>query len=147
MPWWGWIILGVLLLGSELLGVDAAFYLVFVGVSAVIVGLVGLTGLQLETWVQWLLFAGLALSSMVFFRKRLYQQLRGVTADYAAGPQGESLKLTETLEPGDSCRMDYRGTTWDVFNASDEILKKDALVKIEKVTGLKLMVGPKETAP
>ena len=36
MPWWGWMIIGALMLGSELLGVDAAFYLVFIGVAAMI---------------------------------------------------------------------------------------------------------------
>jgi len=30
MPWWGWIIFGALLLGSELMFIDAAFYLVFI---------------------------------------------------------------------------------------------------------------------
>ena len=34
MPWWGWIIFGALLLGSELLIVDAGFYLVFIGIAA-----------------------------------------------------------------------------------------------------------------
>ena len=40
MPWWGWIIFGALLLGSELLIVDAGFYLVFIGIAAAITGLV-----------------------------------------------------------------------------------------------------------
>ena len=61
MPWWGWIIFGALLLGSELMFIDAAFYLVFIGLAAIITGVVGLSGMDLEYWVQWILFAGLSL--------------------------------------------------------------------------------------
>lgn len=31
MPWWGWLIAGAALLASELLLIDAQFYLVFLG--------------------------------------------------------------------------------------------------------------------
>ena len=34
MAWWSWCILGVVLLGIELLAVDAQFYLVFAGLAA-----------------------------------------------------------------------------------------------------------------
>ena len=44
MTWWSWLILGAVLLGAELFAVDAQFYLVFLGVSAAIVGLAGLFG-------------------------------------------------------------------------------------------------------
>ena len=40
MTWWAWMILGALLsLVSELFAVEAQFYLVFLGVSAALVGL------------------------------------------------------------------------------------------------------------
>ena len=39
MPWWGWITVGALLLVAEITIVDLEFYLVFLGVSALAVGL------------------------------------------------------------------------------------------------------------
>jgi len=60
MQWWAWIAVGAILLGSELAFVDAQFYLVFVGASAFVVGLLQLTGLDLAAWLQWLIFAALA---------------------------------------------------------------------------------------
>ena len=36
MEWWAWIAAGAILLGSELAFVDAQFYLVFVGASALV---------------------------------------------------------------------------------------------------------------
>ena len=69
MAWWGWCILGVALLGVELLAVDAQFYLVFAGLAAVIVGLLGLVGLELPVAGQWLLFAVLAVTAMFTLRR------------------------------------------------------------------------------
>ena len=63
MMWWGWMVLGALLLGVELFAVDAQFYLVFLGVSAALVGLAALMGIELPEWGQWALFATLALIS------------------------------------------------------------------------------------
>jgi membrane protein implicated in regulation of membrane protease activity len=141
MPWWGWIIFGAFLLGSELLGVDAAFYLVFIGIAAILTGMVELTGLQLELWVQWMLFAGLSLVSMVMFREKLYKKIRGGGPGFDASPTGEILKLEESLQPGDSCRMEHRGTNWTVLNASNEAFEKGSNVRVTAIEGLTLKIG------
>ena len=73
MPWWGWLVLGIGLLGVELFVVDAQFYLVFIGVAAALVGLLGLAGSTMPQWAQWLLFAALSIVTMVAFRKRVYE--------------------------------------------------------------------------
>ena len=39
MPWWGWIVVGVVLLAAELLAIEAQFYLVLLGVAALLTGL------------------------------------------------------------------------------------------------------------
>jgi membrane protein implicated in regulation of membrane protease activity len=70
MQWWAWIAVGAILLGSELTFIDAQFYLVFVGGSAIVVGLLGLAGLALAPWLQWLIFAALAAVSMLTFRRQ-----------------------------------------------------------------------------
>ena len=45
MQWWTWMILGILLLATELFAIDAQFYLVFLGAGALVVS-AGLTGLD-----------------------------------------------------------------------------------------------------
>ncbi len=77
MTWWGWMVLGAVLFGAELFAVDAQFFLVFLGVSAAIVGLAGMIGISAPEWVQWLAFAFLSLVSMFTFRRSLYQKIRG----------------------------------------------------------------------
>src|SRR5262245_48546029 len=54
MTWWGWCIVGTLLLAAELFAVDAQFYLIFIGAAAVVVGFLGMIGVDLPGWAQWM---------------------------------------------------------------------------------------------
>ena len=64
MPWWGWIVLGTVILISEII-VSTDFYLVFFAASAVIVGLLVLLGASLPVSAQWLIFAALSIGMLV----------------------------------------------------------------------------------
>ena len=138
MPWWGWMIIGALLFGSELLIVDAGFYLVFIGIAAALTGLLEAAGLGLEPWLQWVVFSGLALTSMVLFRQSLYSRLRGSGVGYKIGPAGEIVTVEQTMQPGESGRLAYRGTEWTAINASDQVFEQGQHVQISSVDGLTL---------
>jgi len=132
------MIIGALMLGSELLGVEAAFYLVFIGIAAFVTGFIELAGADLEPWMQWIVFSVIAVVLMVFFRKKLYAKLRGAGVGYETGPAGEILTLEQALEPGQSGRMAYRGTDWTIVNDSDQAFATGQRVRISRVDGLKL---------
>ena len=138
MPWWGWIIFGALLLGSELLIVDAGFYLVFIGIAAALTGLIELAGIGLEPWLQWVVFSITSLVLMVLFRKKLYDKLRGSGVGYETGPSGEIVTVEQTLQPGETGRLAYRGTEWTVVNNSDQAFVQGQHVQISSVEGLTL---------
>jgi membrane protein implicated in regulation of membrane protease activity len=140
MEWWGWMILGALLLGSELTFLDAAFYLVFLGIAAAITGFVLLSGVNLEAWTQWLIFGSLSLVTMLAFRGRLYDKLRNRGADYQGGPVGEFIRLEAPLAAGASCRQEYRGSTWTVINRSPSDIAGDTEAKILEVSGVNLII-------
>ena len=62
MIWWYWMLIGLVLLGAEML-TPGGFYILFFGLAALIVGsLTGLGFTQAE-WIQWLLFSALAILS------------------------------------------------------------------------------------
>src|SRR6185312_813135 len=113
MLWWGWLVLGIGLLAVEMFLIDAEFYLVFLGASATIVGLLALIGVPLPQWAQWLLFAALAIVSMVGFRRRVYTLVRGNAAPVQQRvTAGDKVVVPTLLEPGQTCRVEYRGTSW-----------------------------------
>ena len=75
MIWWGWMIFGAVLLGAELFAIDAQFYLVFLGISAALVGLADLIGIALPEWLQWTTFAAFSLISAHFIILKLLKYL------------------------------------------------------------------------
>jgi membrane protein implicated in regulation of membrane protease activity len=143
MEWWAWIAVGAILLGSELAFVDAQFYLVFVGLSAFVVGLAQLAGAGLADWLQWLIFAALAATSMFTFRRRIYERLRRNLPAMKSGPAGEIVTLPTELPPGESCRLEYRGSSWSAINGGKAVIAAGAKARIERVDGLTLVVHDK----
>jgi membrane protein implicated in regulation of membrane protease activity len=142
MAWWSWMLLGLLLLGSELLVVDAAFFLVFIGFAALVMGTLSLFGLALDPSMQWLLFSVLALVSMVLFRKRLYQKLRGSTPDYGDGLAGERIVIDTALDPGQTSRQHFRGTQWTIVNRGAARVEQNTEVTIDSTEGLTIVIKP-----
>ena len=140
MEWWAWIAVGAILLGSELGFVDAQFYLVFVGGSALVVGFLDLSGLLPAVWMQWLLFALLAAFSMVVFRKRVYESMRRKLPAMKQGPAGETVVLPAELKPGETCRLEYCGSSWNAVNGGHSAIAAGQRARIDRVNGLTLVV-------
>jgi membrane protein implicated in regulation of membrane protease activity len=140
MQWWAWITVGAVLLGSELTFVNAQFYLVFIGGAALVVGLLDLAGASLADWLQWVLFAVLATVSLVGFRRRVYAQLYRKLPTFNVGPEGEIVILPQALPPGESCRLEHRGSSWSAVNGGQSTLAAGARARIVRVDGLTLVV-------
>jgi len=142
MPWWGWMIVGAILLGAELMGIDAQFYLVFLGVAAMAVGLADLTGVGGPPWVQWLAFGCLSLLFMALFRGRLYRKLRGDVPGYSDEATGRILTVPDGLAAHAETRIEFRGTTWRVVNCGEATIPAGGRAIIERTEGLTLHVRP-----
>jgi membrane protein implicated in regulation of membrane protease activity len=140
MEWWAWIAVGAILLVSELAFVDAQFYLVFVGASALVVGFLDLAGLLPAVWMQWLLFSALAAFSMVTFRRRIYDRMRRKLPDMKQGPVGETVVLPAALPPGETCRLEYCGSSWNAVNGGKSPIAAGQRARIDRVNGLTLVV-------
>ena len=141
MPWWAWLVLGVGLLGVEMFVIDAQFYLVFLGISAVVVGLFGLAGFATPDWAQWLIFSVLAVVTMVAFRRRLYQLVRARSGHVEERlTVGDRVLVPVRLEPGQTCRVDYRGSSWTARNADSHVIEAGREAAIAQVDGLTLQV-------
>ena len=143
MQWWGWIAVGVILLGSELAFVDAQFYLVFIGAAAMLVGLLVVSGLGLAPWLQWLLFIVTSLVLLLGFRSRIYQRLRARLPVMQDGLSGEIVTVPVDLRAGEECRLEYRGSSWSALNAGNGPIAAGSPARIERVEGLKLHLHAK----
>lgn len=142
MIWWYWMLLGIVLLGAEML-TPGGFYILFFGLAALIVGsLTGLGFTQAE-WIQWLLFSGLAILSLLVFRGPLLAWIKTTDEEMPIVDSmvGESAILLEDLAPGGTVKAELRGTTWTAHNAGPALLKKGQRCKVERVEGLTLWIS------
>ena len=140
MPWWGWLSIGIFLLGAEILGVDAAFYLIFIGSAAIALGLIGLVGLVLPVWLQWVLFSILAFASMVLFRQKLYERIRGNAPGYGNTLIDELVDVTDAMAPGARLRVDLRGSVWTAINVSDATIPAGTTARVVDADGMTLKI-------
>ena len=140
MQWWAWITVGAVLLGSELTFVNAQFYLVFIGSAALVVGFLDLAGVLAADWLQWSLFALLAIVSVVAFRRRIYERMRRKLPAMNTSPQGEVVILPAELPPGETCRLEFRGCSWSAVNGGRCVIAAGARARIARVDGLTLVV-------
>jgi membrane protein implicated in regulation of membrane protease activity len=143
MAWWAWVSIGALLLVAELTIVDLDFYLIFLGVSALAVGGLELAGLHAPYWVQWLLFAFLAVSSLMLFRSRVYASLRpppeGAVPE---GVAGQRAIASAAIAPGAMGTVTLRGARWQARNVGDFEIASGAACIVEASEGLVLKVRP-----
>jgi len=137
MPFWGWIVVGALLLGAETV-VDAQFYLVFLGSAAVLTGgLVMLLG-PFAPGVDWALFGGLAIASTAGFRRRVYERIRQVGGEVSQGTVGEFAIAREVIPPGGHGQAEMRGTVWQAHNAGEAAIAAGERVRVVATHGLEL---------
>ena len=140
MTWWAWMILGAVLLAAELFAVDAQFYLVFLGVSAAVVGLAAMFGITLPEWGQWLAFAIISVAFFVTFRKTLYDKIRGGGQGYQQKYLGEVVTVSDEVAPGGRGRAQYRGSDGNIQNVGEAAIAAGAPPKVVEVDGLTLKV-------
>lgn len=143
MNFWHWLALGLALLLLEMLG--TAGYLLWLGVSAVLVGLV-MSFLPLNWSLQWLTFAVFSLfTTWLWWR---YQHKKDRTGDKARTLNkrteqliGQICILDQPVPVGPG-RMRLGDSTWSV--RSDVALNAGTLVEVVAVDGIILVIKPKQ---
>lgn len=142
MLWWVWILLGFLLLLTELL-TPGGLYLLFFGIAAIIVGLMAGLDLIGPPWMQWLSFSILSVLALSLFRRPLLRRLRpatqGIEVDSLVGQTAIALDDIAVDAVG---RAELRGSAWSARNVGGNLLARGQRCTVEKVDGLMLLVRP-----
>ena len=142
MIWWYWMLLGLVLLGVEMV-TPGGFYILFFGLAALIVGSLTGLGLTESEWFQWLLFSGLAILSLLVFRGPLLALLKKQEKDLPVVDTlaGESAIPREDLAVSGTGKAELRGTTWTAHNAGPVPLTKGQRCKVERVEELTIWIS------
>ena len=139
MPWWIWILIGLVLLGVEM--VTPGFFVFFFGVAALVIGAMVAFGVGGPEWAQWLLFSALSLVSMLVFRGRLVTWMRSQEPVSPVDTlQGEVAIPLEELPPGAVGKAELRGSAWTVQNGDKRTLAKGQRCRVYRVENLTLWI-------
>ena len=145
MPWWAWLVLGLLLLGGEM-ALPGGFFLLFFGAGALLVGAVLVAGAGLPSWGQWLLFSVFSLAALVLVRPRIVGRLRHGEPGIEDTLVGEIAVASEAIGPGAVGRGELRGSVFTLRNAGAAALAAGARCRVTGVEGLTLDVVPERAA-
>jgi membrane protein implicated in regulation of membrane protease activity len=140
MPWWAWMLIGIALLAAEML-TPGGFYVLFFGLGALAVGLLGVAGFALDPALQWLLFAALSIVATLLFRKPLLARLQvGSPKARVDDLSGETAVPVEAIAPGAVGRAELRGTTWSARNGGRRALAAGERCRVVRAEGLTLVL-------
>jgi membrane protein implicated in regulation of membrane protease activity len=141
MAWWTWILLGFALILLEL-ATPGAFYFLFFGASALLVGVLVGFGISTSQWLDWLLFSVFAVGAIAFLRPTLLRRfgpsMDGPTVDSLIGEIATALERIQGN--GGIGKVEMRGSTWNACNTGDHVLTRGERCRVERVEGLMLYV-------
>ena len=138
---WMWIALGLLLAALEL-ATPGGFFIIFFGVSAVLVGLGQVAGVLAPAWAQWSAFTVIALAALAVFRKRLLAWVQPTARPPVDSLVGDSALPLHFLAPGAHGKVEVRGTVWNAHNVADRAVGSRERCRVVAVNGLELDIQP-----
>lgn len=141
MNHWHWLALGLVLLAGEILG--TAGYLLWLGISAVLVGLI-LSVLPISWHFQWVCFGVFSLvTTWLWWRRQLSRDQKddGRRSLNQKEKQliGQITRVEENILAGD-CRIRLGDTTWSA--RCDQNIASGSRVKVVDVDGIILFIQP-----
>ena len=140
MEWWIWLLLGLALCAAEIL-TPGGFYVLFFGVGAIVVGIIGRTGLIEAPWVEWLLFSVFSVGALLLFRRPLRARLQAADPDPPVDSLVDEMATAVADIPVDANgKVTLRGTTWSARNRGDALIEGGQRCRIERVEGVTLWV-------
>jgi membrane protein implicated in regulation of membrane protease activity len=139
MSWWLWILLGLVFLGLEL-ALPGGFFLVFFGVSALLVGGLVALALDLPVWIEWVTFAILSIALLCAFRRRLVELLGASSASEVDSLIDKEVEVSEQIRAGSRGQVLLRGSPWQAENIGDVTLEVGSRAKVHQLEGLVLKI-------
>ena len=136
-----WLAAGLALVVAEL-ATPGGFVIIFFGIAALIVGMLGIVGAVTSVPLQFVLFSLLSVGSLALLRNRLQSKLRTPSASNVDSLIGDLAIPQERLSPGVVGRVEVRGSTWSARNTSNVTLDPGQRARVAAVDGLTLAVIP-----
>jgi membrane protein implicated in regulation of membrane protease activity len=142
MAWWLWLLVGLALLGIEMV-TPGGFFTIFFGVAGLVVGVLSGSHVIQAEWLEWALFSILSVAGVLLFRRPMMQRL-GMSAPALPMDdlKGELALVTEEIRPGEQGKVELRGSAWTA--RAHRTIRVGERVPVERVEGLTVWLAGTE---
>ncbi|MBS3914557.1 MAG: NfeD family protein [Bacteroidetes bacterium] len=133
-----WAVAGLILVIADL--VFGTFFILFVGLGALITALLTWTGLLPDLTWQWIVFAGTSTLGLLLFRKKLVAAFgKGAGVKYQEHIGHVVVVAVDIPENGEG-RVNYRGAEWNAITTDKKALPAGSKAIIRNFDGIVLEV-------
>jgi membrane protein implicated in regulation of membrane protease activity len=139
MEWWIWLLVGLLLLLTEVL-TPGGFYFLFFGIGALATGVLAGFDVAGPVWAQWLVFSGISVVSLLLLRPHLIKMMGSPGAHEVDSLVGETCVAVDDIPANGFGKAEMRGTAWNARNVGQRALARGERCKVERVEGLLLWI-------
>ena len=137
--WWMWMVAGFLMLATE--AVVPGFFLLFFGISAVLMGFFQLLFPAVPLWVELLIFLTMACLWLGLFRRKLIAYIESKNPPKKVDSiEGEWAMAMEDIAPGHLLKAELRGSSWNALNIGDTVIAKGQRCRVVLMDGLTLHI-------
>ena len=134
MSWWIWVLIAFAILALEMTA--ATMHVGFFAVGALVVAILVALGVELQLWVQLVIFTSVSLIAFFFLRPVLVRKLKLDQKKVVDSLVGEQALALEDIEAGGNGRAEMRGTTWSARNIGETSLLRGQRCTVAGVDGL-----------
>ena len=144
MEWWHWGIVGLVLLGLEMLTLGGLgnFYFLFFGIAAILVSILTWIGVSDAPGLQWVLFAVFGIASLFVLRSPIQKFMGSAKGSRNSVDSlvGEIATVLSDVGLQGAGKAELHGSTWTARNAGEIPLHKGQRGIVVRVDGLTLWI-------
>lgn len=138
MPWWIWVLFGLLLLAIEL--ASSTLHIGLFAIGAFTVALLVAFGVHMPLWAELMTFTIVSVVAIVVVRPILIRKLGLNQKKIVDSLVGEQALALDDIEPHGIGKAEMRGTSWSARNIGETILIRGQRCTVTDIEGLVIQI-------
>jgi inner membrane protein len=134
MPWWIWVLFGLLLLAIEL--ASSTLHIGLFAIGAFTVAILEAFGVHMPLWAELMTFTVVSVVSIVVVRPILIRKLGLDHKRVVDTLVGEQALALDDIEPRGIGKAEMRGTSWSARNIGETIVTRGQRCVVTDIEGL-----------
>jgi len=138
MPWWIWVLFGLLLLAIEL--ASSTLHIGLFAIGAFTVALLVALGVEMPLWGELITFTMVSVIAIVVVRPILVRKLGLNLQKTVDTLVGEHALPLDDIQPQAIGKAEMRGTSWSARNIGDTVLIRGQRCVVTDIDGLVIQI-------